>query len=171
MVQKLSSRQVFTNIFNLLCDLDLECSNPIFPHDTPAYNTLLSNQVWMQKDQQYRRYSKNGQVLIISALAVTLTLKIVNQIFRMTHCLMIIHHNTKFSKKIFFKVEWFRRYWPDTIRHTGILNICCDPDLVHSNLIFQQDTHAYDAVLSNQVCLQTDQLFRRYNRNSHILII
>ena len=28
---------------------------------------------------------------------------------------------------------------------------------------------AYDAVLKNQVWLQTDQQCRRYNRNSHVL--
>ena len=33
-VQKISSRQSVTNILNLGCDLDLECSNPIFPQDT-----------------------------------------------------------------------------------------------------------------------------------------
>ena len=33
---------------------------------------------------------------------------------------------------------------------------------------FPQDSPAYDAVLSNQVWLQTDQKFRRYNRNSYI---
>ena len=36
---------------------------------------------------------------------------------------------------------------------------------------FQQDTLAYDAVLSNQVSLQINQQVRRHNRNSHIFII
>ena len=36
-VQKISSGQTFTNILTLCCDLDLECSNAIFPQDTPAY--------------------------------------------------------------------------------------------------------------------------------------
>ena len=54
---------------------------------------------------------------------------------------------------------------------TGILNLCCDLDLVRSNPIFPQNTRAYDAVLANQVWLQTNEQFRRYNRNSHILII
>ena len=57
-VQKISSGKTFTNIFNLHCDLDLERSNPIFPQDTPAYDTVLSNQVWLQ----IRRY---GHTLII----------------------------------------------------------------------------------------------------------
>ena len=146
--EKISSGQTLTDILNFHCDLDLECSNPIFPHDTPAYNTLLSNQVWMQKDQQYRRYSKNGQVLIISALAVTLTLKIVNQFYCKTHCLMIIHHHTEFGKK----KKWLsgsgdtEQTWLDTWRKisgqtfTDILNLHCDVDLEHSNPIFPQDT-------------------------------
>ena len=64
-VQKISSEQAFTNIFYLHCDLDLERSNPIFPQDTLAYDTLLPNQVWLQIDQQFRRYSKNSHILII----------------------------------------------------------------------------------------------------------
>ena len=91
--------QTFTDILNLCCGLELECSNPIFPHNTPAYNVILSNQVWLQTDQQFRRYSKNSQIWIIKALAVTLTLKTVNQFLRMTHRLMIIHHHTKFCIK------------------------------------------------------------------------
>ena len=47
----------------------------------------------------------------------------------------------------------------------------CDLDLEHSNPIFQQDTLTYDAVLSNQVWLQTDQQFRKFNRNTYILNI
>ena len=39
------------NILNLSCDLDLECSNPIFAQGTLAYDVLLPNQVWLQMDQ------------------------------------------------------------------------------------------------------------------------
>ena len=42
---------------------------------------------------------KNSYILIIQALTVTLTLKIENQFFHMTHCLTIIHHHTKSGKK------------------------------------------------------------------------
>ena len=59
------SGQTFTDIFNLRCDSDLEHSNPIFPQNTLAYDGVLSNQVWLQMDQQFRRYSGNGQILII----------------------------------------------------------------------------------------------------------
>ena len=48
-VQKISSRQTFTNILNLHCDID---------QDTPAYDAVLSKQVWLQTNQQFRRHSK-----------------------------------------------------------------------------------------------------------------
>ena len=63
MVQKISSGQTFTNILNLRCDLDLERSNPIFPQDTPDYNAVLANKVWLQIDQQFRRYNRNSHIL------------------------------------------------------------------------------------------------------------
>ena len=49
-VQKVDSRQTFTNILNLHCDLDLEHSNPIFPQDIPAsdavyYQTKFSDKM------------------------------------------------------------------------------------------------------------------------------
>ena len=37
-VQKILSGQIFTNILNLHCGHDLECSNPIFPQDIQAYD-------------------------------------------------------------------------------------------------------------------------------------
>ena len=60
-VQKVSSGQTFANILNFRCDLDLECSNQIFPQDTPAYDAVLSNQVWLQSGKQFRRYNKKKQ--------------------------------------------------------------------------------------------------------------
>ena len=50
-------------------------------------------------DRQFRRYSRNSHILLIRALAVTLTLKIVNQVLCTTLRLMITHHHTKFGKK------------------------------------------------------------------------
>ena len=63
-VQKISSGQTVTNILNLCCDLDLERSNPIFPQDTQAYDAVQLSQVWLQTDQQSRRYSENSHILI-----------------------------------------------------------------------------------------------------------
>ena len=31
-----------------------------FPQDTPAYDAELSNQVWLQMDQQFSRYGKKS---------------------------------------------------------------------------------------------------------------
>ena len=54
-VQKISSGQTFTNILNFRCDFDLARSNPIFPQDTPAYDAVLSYQICLQTDQQFRK--------------------------------------------------------------------------------------------------------------------
>ena len=60
------SGQTFTDIFNLCCDLDLEWSNPIFQQDTLAYDAVLfALQIWLQRDQQFRRYNRNSNILII----------------------------------------------------------------------------------------------------------
>ena len=58
MIQKISFRQTFIDILNLRCDLDLEHSNPIFSHDTPAFGDVSTRQVWLQKAQQFGRYSR-----------------------------------------------------------------------------------------------------------------
>ena len=77
-----SIRTIFTDNVNLRCDLDLERSNPIFfPQDTLAYNAVLSNRVWLQADQQFGRCSRNSHILIKLALAVILTLTVVNFFF------------------------------------------------------------------------------------------
>ena len=48
------------DILTLHCDLDLECSNPIFPQDTLAYDDVSSDQVWLPKDEQFRRHKKES---------------------------------------------------------------------------------------------------------------
>ena len=80
MIQKISG-QTFTDILNFCCDLDLERSDPIFSQDTLAYNTVQSNQVWLQTNQQFRKCNKYSLILIIYALTVALTLNTVNQFF------------------------------------------------------------------------------------------
>ena len=53
------------DFLTLRCDLDLECSNPIIPPDALAYDNLPSDHVWLQKNQQIRRYSSQSNMLII----------------------------------------------------------------------------------------------------------
>ena len=99
-VQKISSGQRLTDILNFCCDLDLEYSNPIFPLDTLAYDALLLNQVWLQKDEQFKTYRGNSHILIIKALAMTLTSQTVNQFFCLIFLLMTLHDHTKFGSKV-----------------------------------------------------------------------
>ena len=61
-VQKISSRQTFTDVFNFCCDLDLEQYNSIILQDTLVYDAVLSNQVWLQTDQQFGIYSRNNPI-------------------------------------------------------------------------------------------------------------
>ena len=62
-MEKILSGQTFTDILSLCFDLDLERSNPIFQQDSLAYDAI--NQLWLQTDQQFRRYSETSQILII----------------------------------------------------------------------------------------------------------
>ena len=50
------------------------------------------------------------------------------------------------------------------------MNVCCDFDPEHSNQLFSLAIWVYGDLSSNQVWLQKN-LFRRYNRNSNILIV
>ena len=77
--QKKLSGQTVIEILNLCYDHDLEHSNPIFSQDIPPYNDVPSNKIRLQKDQKFRRSSRNSHILIIWALTVTLTLKKANQ--------------------------------------------------------------------------------------------
>ena len=98
------SEDIWTNIhqhFKML--LWPWTNNPISPYPTIqflAYDNVLSTQVWWQKDQQFRRYSKKCHVLIIWALALTLTLKIANNFFLLKIWLIMLHYHTKFGNKM-----------------------------------------------------------------------
>ena len=93
------------NILTLCYDRDPECSNLFFSQDTLAYNVKSSDQVWLPRNQQFRKYSRKSHIWIIPALAVTLTLKTVNQSFCRHSGLTIIHHSTKFGHKILGGLE------------------------------------------------------------------
>ena len=128
----------------LNCDLDLEGNNPLFPQDALAYDNLSSDQVWLPKNQQFRRYSRENNILIIWALVVTLTLEIAHNFFPMTLWLIMLNHHTMFGNKCFVvhKISLGQIF-------TDILNLHCDLDLERSNPILPQDTLAYNAVLPN----------------------
>ena len=56
--------------------LTLNAVNQFFSQDTLAYNDVSSDQVWIPRNQQFRKHSRKSYILIIWALAVTLLLKI-----------------------------------------------------------------------------------------------
>ena len=140
-----------------------------FSQDMLAYDDISSDQIRLQRNQQLKKYSRKSHILIIWALAVTLTLKIATATTKsfLWHsgswcCITIPNFVTKCS--VIQKISSGQTF-------TDILNLHCDLDLEHSNPIFQKDIPAYNAVLPNQVWLQTNQQLRKYNRNSHILNI
>ena len=99
--KKRSSRQTFTDILNLSLWPWPLTQNPIFQQNTPAYDAVLSNQVWLQTDQQFRRYNRNSHILIILALAVTFTLSTVG-------------YDAAWPYQVWRQnILWFRRCHPD----------------------------------------------------------
>ena len=164
--QQISSGQTFTDILNHRCDLDLEHSNSIFQQDILAYGAVLWNQAWLQTDQQFRRY--NGNItwwlykpsLLLRHWTLWTSFSAWN--FGLWCCITIPGLITKCS--VVQKISSGQIF-------INILNLCCDLDLECNNPIFPQHTLAYDAIVSKQVWLQTDQQFRRYSKNSHRLII
>ena len=159
MIQRISSGQNFTDILNLRCDLDLKRSNPIFFHRTLRLITLLSNQVWLQTDQQFKRYNR---------IVIFWLYKLSPWPWHWTEwtnfsawhsgsqcCITTPGLETKYLAVQ--KISTGKTF-------TNILSLRCDLDLERSNPIFPQDTPAYDGVLSNQVWLQMDQHFRRYSK-------
>ena len=93
------------------CELDLEGSNPIIPQDTPTYDGVLSNQVWLQMDQQFRRYSKNSHIF-----SLTSDLEISKPIC--SH--EAPAHNAVTPYYVWLqKVDSFGKYRPDKIRTKG----------------------------------------------------
>ena len=86
------------DILNFWCDLHLVHNNPTSPQDTQAYDDVPLRHVWSQKDKQV--------IVIIWALAVTLTFKVVNHSFsHITLWLITRYQHTKFDYKIFSSSE------------------------------------------------------------------
>ena len=135
------------DILTLRSDHDFEGNNPLFPQDALAYDNLSSDKVWLPKNQQFRRYSSQSNILIIWALAVTLTLKTANNF-------CFAWHSGSFCSitvpRLVTKCFAVQKISSGQI-FTDILNHHCDLDLACGDLIFPHDTPAYDDVLSNQV--------------------
>ena len=112
--------------------LTLNTAIQFYSHDTPICENIPSNHDWLQKNQQFRRYSRNIQ--IISALAVALPLRQQTIFFHMTLWLMIIHHHTQFGyKRMNSWMEISRRQ-----TFADISNLCFGLGLEHSNRVFHR---------------------------------
>ena len=130
-MKKISSGQTFTDMLNLCCDLDLECSNPIFQQDTLSYDAILPNQIWLQTNQQFRRYNRKSYFDYISPRC-DLDIEHNEPIFlHDTLWLMRLHYHNRFGNKIFCGSD-------NTVGtvFTDILNLHCDLDLECSSTHF-----------------------------------
>ena len=79
---------------------------------------------------------------------------------------MMLHKHTRFDNKMLRGSEdiiWTNIHWDFETAVTLTLNEVLQ--------FFSQETLAYDALLPNQVWLQTSQQFARYSKNSHNMII
>ena len=111
--------------------------------DTLAWDDVPSDQVWLPRNQQFRKYGRKSHISILWALAVTLTLKIATTTTTKNSawhsgswcCIAMTNLVTKCS--VIQKISSRQIF-------TDILNLCCDLDLEHSNPIFPKDTPAYD---------------------------
>ena len=118
-------------------------------HRTKFRSKRFSNSdqiIWTNTHQHFeiwfRRYNRNSHV---------------NQ-------LLMLHNHTKFGKVMICTSE--DMIWTNIQYH-------CEPLLwldLNTVIISPQDTLGYDAVVSIQVWLQTDQQFRRYTRNEWMKI-
>ena len=101
-VQKILSRQTFTKILNLRCDL--EHNSPVVPQGTPPYDAVLPNQAWLQRDQQFRRYERKSYFDYISPHC-DLDFEHNEPIFLHDTLAYYMHDHTRFGDKMFCDSE------------------------------------------------------------------
>ena len=84
-----------------------------FSNSTLANDDVSPDQVWLPRNQQFRKYSRKSNILIIWALTVTVTLKVVQwakkisttKNFNMTLWIMMLNRHNKFGNKMFCDSE------------------------------------------------------------------
>ena len=167
--EEISSRWTFTGILNFFCDLDLDHNRAIHSFRKTITLMMMNHQTKFscQRISGADNVSKS-HILIILSLTVTLTLKTANQSFWKTIWLIMLHQHTKFGSKRLSVPEdtiWTNIHWNFEILMWPW------PRTQQSNFSIKHSGLWYDNVLSNQVWWQTDEQFKRYSRNCHILII
>ena len=110
-VEETLSRYTFTEIVNLSSDLDHDHNRAVQSFHRTIRLMLMCNQTnsGRKRISNSEDNNRNCNILIIWALAITLTLKIANQSSCMTLWPMMVHHQFKFA---------FRRFssWGDIIQ-------------------------------------------------------
>ena len=100
-----SLEDIWTNIdiLTLHCDHDLECSNPFFFHKT-LWVMISSDQVWLLKNQQFRRCNRKLYFDHMSPHCDH-DLGDSEQFFHMILWLTTLHNHIKFGNKMFSSSE------------------------------------------------------------------
>ena len=75
-VLMISSGQTFIHILNLAVILTMDA----VIQDSLAYDDVPSDHIWFPKSQQFRKYRELNHIFIMQSLALTLVLKIANQL-------------------------------------------------------------------------------------------
>ena len=100
----------------------------------------MYKQNWLQKDQRFSRYGRNGHVHF-DCISPHYDLDRGDSQSIFSHDTlwpMMLHHHTKFGCKRFRSSEDITR------TNTETFNLSCDPDHQHCNPIFSQNTPAFD---------------------------
>ena len=110
-VQKISSGQTFTALtyWAFAVTLSLNAEFQFLPQDTPAFYAVLSNQVGLQTDRQFRRYSRNSHIWFYKSSLWPWHWRLHGT---------PPHDNTPPYQVWLKTVERFRRHCPDKIGHT-----------------------------------------------------
>ena len=162
MVQKILSGQIFINISNLHCDLDLEHSHQVF----------FCRAVWLMMLYYQTKFGCKRTSGLEDIVEIVLFWLYKPSLWPwhwtqwtnfsawhsgLWHCITIPGLVTKCPVVQKISRQTF----------TNILNLRCDLDF---NAIIQF-FHSTLRLISNKIWLQTDQKFRGYSKNSHILTI
>ena len=102
-----------------------------FYSDALAYDDLPSNQVWLQKDQQCRDYSRFCHILIIWDCAVTLTLKKYKPIFWRGRGSQVSQGTELSSLK---SEKWFNLFMLESSGVLPLVHVACERNVCYGML-------------------------------------
>ena len=147
---------------SLHCELDLENNNLIFTQNTPVYDNVPSNKIWLQKDQKFRKYGRKSNIWLYEPSLWPWTWRkqtnLLTWHFDPRCCITITSLVTEGSA-----VEDTSPRWT----FSGILNLSVTLAMTttkQSNLFTRQPSLSW---CTTKTKLQKDQQLRRYIRKSY----